>query len=158
LLILFFGSLATVHRCSIDDGLCFDGTGPAQALCPVRWNVRVAALFLAAIGLYGLLAYAVSQRTHEFGLRIALGAQPADVLLSTMCNGAKLITVGVLLGTIAAFALGRLVSKFLFGVRPVDPFTYVGVVVVLLVVGAVAAFLPARRAAAVDPIIALRYE
>lgn len=116
------------------------------------------ALFLSAIGLYGLLAYAVSQRTHEIGLRMALGAQPGDVLLSTMWNGAKLIAAGIVLGTAAAFALGSLVSRFLFGIRPVDPFTYVGVAVVLMVVAAVAAFLPARRAAAIDPIVALRYE
>ena len=75
-----------------------------------------------------------------------------------MCDGAKLIAAGVVLGTAGAFTLGSLMSRFLFGVRPVDPFTYVGVAVVLLVVAAVAAFLPARRAAAVDPIVALRYE
>jgi len=116
------------------------------------------ALFLAAIGLYGLLTYVVSQRTHEIGLRMALGAQPGDVLLSTMWNGAKLIASGVVIGTAAAFSLGSLISRFLFGIQPVDPITYVGVAVVLLAVSAVAAFLPARRAAAIDPIVALRYE
>ncbi len=116
------------------------------------------ALFLASIGLYGLLAYAVSQRTHEIGLRMALGAQPIGVLISTMWQGVTLIATGVVLGTAGAFTIGSVMSRFLFGVRPVDLSTYLGVALVLLVAGAVAAFLAARRAAAVDPIVALRYE
>jgi putative ABC transport system permease protein len=116
------------------------------------------ALFLAAIGLYGLLAYTVSQRTHEIGVRMALGAEPGEVLRATMWDGGKLIAAGVALGTAGAYALGSVLAKFLFGVRPVDPLTYVGVAMVLLAVAAIATFFPARRAAAVDPIVALRYE
>jgi predicted permease len=116
------------------------------------------ALFLAAIGLYGLLAYWVGQRTHEIGLRMALGAQPQEVLRSTMWDGAKLIAIGAGAGTAAAFILGSLIAKFLFGVQPIDPLTYIGAAGLLLIVAGIATFLPARRAAAIDPIVALRYE
>jgi putative ABC transport system permease protein len=115
-------------------------------------------LFLAAIGLYGLLAYAVSQRTHEIGLRMALGAQPRDVLSSTIWQGTRLIAAGSVLGIAAAIGLTQVVSNLLYGVRHTDPMTYIGVIALLVTVGVVAAFVPARRAAAVDPIVALRYE
>jgi putative ABC transport system permease protein len=116
------------------------------------------ALFLTAIGLFGLLAYTVSQRTHEIGLRMALGAQPRDVLASTVWHGTRLIGGGLALGIAAAVGLSQVVSKLLYGVRATDPMTYAGVAALLVIVGAVAAFVPARRAAAVDPIVALRYE
>lgn len=115
-------------------------------------------LFLAAIGLYGLLAYAVSQRTHEIGLRMALGAQPADVLTSTIWQGVRLVTAGLLLGIASAYGISRLLARLLYGVQPFDPLTYVGVAALLPTVALLAAFVPARRAAAVDPIVALRYE
>jgi len=89
---------------------------------------------------------------------MALGAQPRDVLSSTIWQGTRLIAAGLALGTAAAMGLSQVVSKLLYGVRPTDPMTYVGVVALLVTVGVVAAFVPARRAAAVDPIVALRYE
>jgi putative ABC transport system permease protein len=116
------------------------------------------ALFLAAIGLYGMLAYAVSQRTHEIGLRIALGAPPRRVLVSTILQGARLVAVGLVVGIAGAFALSQIVSRLLYGVRPTDPWTYIGVGGLMATVALLAAFVPARRAAAVDPIVALRCE
>jgi putative ABC transport system permease protein len=116
------------------------------------------AVFLAAIGLYGLMAYLVSQRTHEIGLRMALGARPRDVLSSTILQGARLVAAGLALGIAAAMGLSQLVSSLLYGVRPIDPATYLAAGALLLAVGALAAFVPARRAAAVDPIVALRYQ
>jgi putative ABC transport system permease protein len=116
------------------------------------------ALFLAAIGLYGLLAYAVSQRTHEIGIRMALGAQSGDVLAATLWHGLRLVAAGVVLGIAAALGLSELVARFLFDVRPTDPLTYAGVAALLLAVTAAATLVPARRAASIDPIVALRYE
>lgn len=116
------------------------------------------ALFLAAMGIYGLLAYAVTQRTHEIGLRMALGAQPREVLVATMWQGARLVVAGVVLGAAVAFALSGLLSKFLFGVGTADPVTYFAVTAMLIVVAVIATFVPARRAASIEPIVALRYE
>lgn len=116
------------------------------------------ALFLAAIGLYGLLAYEIRQRTHEIGLRMALGAQPRDVVVSTMWQGGRLVVAGLALGAFAAFAVNSVVSKFLFGVGANDLVSYVGVSAVFGLVAVIATFVPAHRAAAIDPLIALRYE
>jgi predicted permease len=116
------------------------------------------ALFLAAVGLYGLLAFEVGQRRHEIGLRMALGANPRDVVSSTMWKGLRLVIAGAVLGTLLAFALGSAVSKFLFGVRASDPWTYVGVCGLLGAAAVAATVLPALRAARVDPVVALRYE
>jgi putative ABC transport system permease protein len=116
------------------------------------------ALFLATIGLYGLLAYEVSQRTHEIGLRMALGARPLDIVASAMWQGGRLVLVGLALGTLTAFALGSVISKLLFGVHATDPFTYLAVAVVFGAAAIVATFVPAHRAAVIDPLTALRYE
>jgi predicted permease len=116
------------------------------------------ALVLSAVGLYGLMAYAVSRRTHEIGIRMALGARGADVLRSILGQGARLAVTGLAAGTLCAVASSRLLTALLYGVSPSDPLTYVGATVVLGGVALAAAFVPARRASRVDPILALRYD
>jgi predicted permease len=116
------------------------------------------ALLLAAIGIYGLMAYSVEQRTQEIGIRLALGAQTAQVKNMVVAQGMTLAIIGVVIGLVAAFLLARLITAFLFGVTARDPVVFVGVPLLLTAVAFLAVWLPARRASLVDPIIALRYE
>ena len=116
------------------------------------------ALALAAIGLYGVIAYLVSQRTRELGVRMALGARHRDVMTLVLRHGLTLTAVGLGIGIAAALLLGRVMSQFLYDVRATDPLTIVAVSTLLAAVGVVAVIIPARRAARVDPIIALRYD
>ncbi|HUR59863.1 MAG TPA: ABC transporter permease [Opitutaceae bacterium] len=116
------------------------------------------ALVLACIGLYGFVSYAVHRRTGEIGLRMALGALPAQILRMILRQSLVLVVVGVVLGIAAASAASRLITSLLYEVSPVDPLTYAGVAGVLLIVASVAALLPARRAARIDPMVALRAE
>jgi putative ABC transport system permease protein len=116
------------------------------------------ALVLAAVGIYGVLSYSARQRTHEMGIRMALGARPSDVVKLVVGQGFKMTLVGLGIGIVGALVLVRFLAGLLFGVKATDPLTFAAVSVLLLAVGMLAAYIPARRAAKVDPMVALRHE
>jgi len=114
------------------------------------------ALILAVVGLYGVVAYSVTQRTREIGVRVALGAERRDVAWLVLRQGLGLAAIGLSVGLGLAFVAGRLLAKQLVGISPTDPISFAGTAMLLLVVAAAASALPARRAAALDPLVALR--
>ena len=116
------------------------------------------ALAIAAVGIYGTLNYLVTQRTHEIGVRMALGAQPADLRQTIVGQGLALVLAGLVFGLAGAWALTRLLASLLFRVRPNDAATFVAASIVLIAVGLLACYIPARRATKIDPMEALRYE
>jgi putative ABC transport system permease protein len=116
------------------------------------------ALFLAAIGIYGVMAYSVAQRTQEIGVRMALGARPHHVLRLVLRQSLFMLVTGTVIGLAGAFAVTRLMRTLLFEITATDPVTYISVIGLLVVVALLASYIPARRAAKVDPLVALRYE
>jgi len=136
----------------------------AMSVAQQRFNMLLLGLFaalaliLAAVGIYGAMAYAANQRTHEIGIRTALGAQRRDVLRLVMKDGAKIALFGIASGIAGALALTRLMASLLFEVKPTDPATFAGVAILLAFVALAACYIPARRAMGVDPMVALRYE
>jgi putative ABC transport system permease protein len=136
----------------------------ADSVAQRRFQMRLLALFagmalmLAAVGIYGVIAYSVSQRTHEIGIRMALGAERADVVRMVIGQGMRMAAVGTAMGILGAVALSRILSAQLYEVSAIDAGTYLAVSLLLLTVALVATYIPARRATAADPLVALRYE
>jgi predicted permease len=136
----------------------------SASLSQRRFSMEIVALFaltallLAGLGIYGVISYVVSERRHEMGIRLALGAQRSDVLRLVLGQGARLAVIGVVVGLAAAAGLTRLMTTMLFGVSAVDPLTFASVAILLCVVALAACYIPARRAMRVDPMVALRYE
>jgi putative ABC transport system permease protein len=136
----------------------------SDTIAPRKFNMwlfvlfAVIAMVLAALGIYGVIAYTVAERTHELGVRMALGAQKGDVLALVIKTGLKLAVIGVAIGLAIALALTRLMTTMLFGITPNDNVTFAAVSAFLILVAVLACYVPARRATKVDPLVALRYE
>ncbi len=136
----------------------------AESVAGERLNLTLLTLFagialvLAIVGIYGVMSYSVTQRTHEIGIRMAIGARPGDVFKMILGHGMKLALIGVAVGLLGAFALTRLMATMLFGVEPTDVTTFAGISIMLITVALLACYLPGRRATKVEPTISLRYE
>jgi putative ABC transport system permease protein len=154
---------------SIDPGITLAEIGTMEqaltlSVSQPRFNTMLLALFagiallLAAVGIYGLIAYSVAQRTHEIGVRIALGAARADVVRMVVRQGASLAVIGIVIGLAGAFALTRLLRTMLFGIGVTDALTFAAAPFALMLVVLLATFIPALRAARISPVVALRYE
>ncbi|MGD8331538.1 MAG: FtsX-like permease family protein, partial [Acidobacteriota bacterium] len=153
----------------LDPDIVFLQTGPLRDLMDVRllpirmgaWFIGAFALLaaaLAAVGLYGVIGYSVSRRTREIGIRVALGARSTRVLALVVRQGMALVVIGVVLGTVLAGFVGQVLSTILYGVSPLDPIAFGGAIGLLLGIAFLANFIPARRAAGIDPMLALRSE
>jgi putative ABC transport system permease protein len=153
----FNGELNLNNPQSLDD-LIGDSLSPERFSTTLLTVFAALALGLASIGVYGVVAYSVSQRTHEIGLRMALGAQPRDIFKLVISQGGRLAMIGIVFGVLGALTSTRLMRTLLFGVTPHDPLTLIVVCVVLTAAVLLACYIPARRASKVDPLVALRYE
>jgi putative ABC transport system permease protein len=158
------GALRNLDRALLIDNAKTMSERIDETVAPRRLNLLLFELFaclallLAAVGLYGVVAYSAGQRSHEFGIRIALGAQGGDVLRLVMGQGLKLALIGTAIGTVAALYLTRLMTGLLFGVQPTDPPTLLGVAALLVGVALVACWIPAYRATRIAPVDSLRIE
>ena len=127
-------------------------------LFPLAVCLSVSAMLLASLGIYGVVSYSVAQRTNEFGIRLALGAQPGQIRRLVFRQGLTPVAVGLSAGVVASIGSGQLLATLLFGLAPTDPMTMAGAVVMLGLMAAFAVALPARRATQLDPLLALHYE
>jgi len=150
-------ALAVIEPRTMDDVMA-DGMTETTLQAWLLGVFALLAAVLAAVGLYSVVAFLVAQRRHEMGIRMALGAGRAELMRLVLGHGARLVAAGLAVGLAAAFGLSRLVRGLLFGVEPTDPTTFVAVSVLLALVALGACVLPARRAARMDPLVALRYE
>jgi putative ABC transport system permease protein len=136
----------------------------AASMSSRRFNLLLLSIFallaltLAAVGVFSVIAHAVMQRTYEIGIRMALGASPGDILRLFVGQGMKFVAIGIALGLAGAWALTRVIANLLFGVKATDPLTFAGVALLLSIIALLACYLPARRAAKVDPMTSLRFE
>ncbi len=147
-----------VYEVATMDKLLFDDLAGVRVVVELLFAFAALALALAAVGIYGVISYAVTQRTGEIGIRLALGAQPRDIQRLIVSQGSKLALSGLAIGLAAALALGQAMRSLLFGVSPSDPLTFIGIVLLLAAVSLLACWIPARRATKVDPMVALKYE
>lgn len=153
-----------IDSTAILSGVTTIGSELSGELSPRRFQTTVLSLFsfvallLAGVGIYGVLGYSVTRRTHEIGIRMALGARPGEMLKLVLSDAARLAIVGLTIGLVAAAAVTQFLKSLLFGITSTDPLTFLGVAILLLSLALLACYLPARRAARVDPLIALRYE
>jgi putative ABC transport system permease protein len=135
-----------------------DAIAPRRFQAALLATFAALALLLAIVGIYGVISYDVTGRTHDIGVRMALGARQGNVLGMVLSRATRLAGLGIVLGLIASLGVTRLMSSLLYGVKPSDPFTYAAVSLLLMAAAVVAAYIPARRAVQIDPLVALRYE
>jgi putative ABC transport system permease protein len=147
-----------VHRLKTMQDMVDSSLAPRKFVVRLLGFFALVALFMAALGLYGVISYSVAQRTQEIGIRMALGAESGSLLALVVRQGLRLAGVGVLIGLILAVVCGRLLENQFFGVNPLDPVTFVSISAALLAAASLASYIPARRATKVDPLEALRYE
>jgi len=140
---------------AMDDVVSGANAGPRFTLVLLA-TFAVVALLLAAVGIYGVISYAVSRRTHEIGVRIALGATPTSVVRLIIAKGMRAVVIGVFVGMAGALLTSQLMTKLVYGVRVTDPATYVAVGLLLALVALLASYIPARRATRIDPLAAMR--